>query len=261
MTIPESIRKQIGNQTGTTNNVGLSGSSVTIYDDCVLKAETQTSETDSAIQMLRWLQGKAPVPRLIAHESKDGISYLLMSKAEGVMSCDSHYMKQPLELMSLLAAGMKLLWSVDTSDCPKTRSLDDMLREAAFRVENDMVDMDNIDPDTFGPKGFRDPAALLDWLIANKPTEDWALTHGDYCLPNLFLKNNQVSCFIDLGDAALSDRWRDIALCWRSMNRNYAGAYGGPVYDNPDPERLFRELGIQPDWDKIRWHILLDELF
>jgi len=261
MNIPEKVRQHLGSRTGTENNVGMSGSSVIIYDDCVLKAEKQTPETDSAVQMLRWLQGRLPVPRLIAQENANGISWLLMSKAEGVMSCSSHYMNRPLELMALLANGMKLLWSVDTTGCPKIRSLDDMLKEAAFRVENGLVDMDNVDPDTFGPNGFRDSKALLDWLVTNKPAEDWALTHGDYCLPNLFLKDGAVSCFIDLGDTALSDRWRDIALCWRSMNSNFAGAYGGPVYDNPEPERLFRELGIQPDWDKIRWHILLDELF
>lgn len=261
MSIPEHIRQILADRQGTKNDIGMSGSSVTVYDDCVLKAETQTPETDSAVQMLQWLQGKLPVPRILAHENADGISYLLMSKAEGAMSCDSYYMKRPLELMALLADGMKMLWSVDTVDCPKVRSLDDMLIEASFRVANGLVDMDTIDPNTFGPNGFRDPDALLNWLIVHKPAEDWVLTHGDYCLPNLFLKDGAVSCFIDLGDTALSDRWRDIALCWRSMNSNYAGAYGGPVYENPDPERLFRELGIQPDWDKIRWHILLDELF
>ena len=261
MIIPQAIRDHLGNRIGTANNVGLSGSSVTVYDDCVLKAEIRTPETDSALEMFRWMQGKLPVPRVLAQENADGISWLLMSKAEGVMACDRQYMQRPTELMALLAEGMKLLWSVDPTGCPKTRSLDAMLKEAAFRVENGLVDMDNTEPDTFGPKGFRDPQALLDWLIANKPEEDWALTHGDYCLPNLFLKDGKVSCFIDLGDIALSDRWRDIALCWRSMNKNFAGAYGGPVYENPEPERLCRELGIQPDWDKIRWHMLLDELF
>ena len=261
MIIPNRIQRIIGSRTGTANNVGLSGSSVMVYNDCVLKAETQTPQTDSAAQMFLWLQGKVPVPRILAMENADGISWLLMSKAEGVMACDSHYMKRPPELIALLAEGMKLLWSVDTVDCPKIRSLDDMLKDAAFRVEHGLVDMGNVDPDTFGPKGFRNPRALLDWLAANRPVEDWALTHGDYCLPNVFLDGGHVSCFIDLGDTALSDRWRDIALCWRSMNSNFAGAYGGPVCDNPDPELLFRELGIDPDWDRIRWHILLDELF
>jgi len=261
MTVPESILRLLGTQKGTVNNVGLSGSSVTVYEDCVLKAEKQTLQTDSAVAMMRWLQRKVPVPRIFAHENVDGISYLLMSKASGKMSCDSYYMERPFELMALLAEGLKALWAVDTADCPKVRSLDDMLSEAEQIVANGLVDMDNLEPDTFGEKGFRDPAALLDWLIAHKPQEDWALTHGDYCLPNIFLKNGAVSCFIDIGDMARSDRWRDIALCWRSMNSNFAGAYGGRVYNNPEPERLFRELGIQPDWDRIRWHILLDELF
>ena len=261
MMIPESILRLLGTQKGTANTTGLSGSSVIVYDDCVLKIEKQTDDTESAIAMMRWLERKVPVPRIFAHENVDGTSYLLMSKARGCMSCNRRYMEQPYELMSLLAEGMKQLWQVDTTDCPKVRSLDEMLAEAEYRVANNLVDMDLVEPETFGEKGFRDPAALLDWLVAHKPQEEWALTHGDYCLPNIFLNNGTVSCFIDIGDMARSDRWRDIALCWRSMNSNFAGAYGGPVYHNPEPEFLFKELDIEPDWDKIRWHILLDELF
>lgn len=28
-----------------------------------------------------------------------------------------------------------------------------------------------------------------------------------------------------------------------------------------NPDRLFEELGMAPDWEKIRYYILLDELF
>ena len=62
MIIPEKIRALLGDRVGTENNVGMSGSSVIIFDDCVLKAEKRTPETDSAMDMLRWLQGKLPVP-------------------------------------------------------------------------------------------------------------------------------------------------------------------------------------------------------
>ena len=204
MIIPESILRLLGTQKGTVNDVGLSGSSVIVYDDCVLKIEKQTKDTESTIAMMRWLERKIPVPRVFAHETVDGTSYLLMSKARGRMSCDSSYMQQPYELMTLLAEGMKTLWQVDTSNCPKVRSLDDMLKDAEYRVAHNLVDLENVEPDTFGEKGFSSPAALLDWLIAHKPQEDWALTHGDYCLPNIFLKDGAVSCFIDARFATLA---------------------------------------------------------
>ncbi len=96
--------------------------------------------------------------------------------------------------------------------------------------------------------------------IANTSYEP-VFSHGDFCLPNIFLEDGQVAGFIDLGDASVSDKWRDIALCYRSLKHNFDGSYGGKVYEGFNPDILFEKLGIEPDWEKIKYHILLDELF
>ena len=59
----------------------------------------------------------------------------------------------------------------------------------------------------------------------------------------------------------IADKWQDIALCYRSLLHNFSGKYGGKVYEGFSPELLFEKLGIEPDWEKIRYYILLDELF
>ena len=87
------------------------------------------------------------------------------------------------------------------------------------------------------------------------------LSHGDFCLPNIFLKDGKVSGFIDCGDTAIGYKWKDIALCYRSLKHNFDGTFGGKVYPDFNPDLLFDALGIEPDWDKIRYCILLDELF
>ena len=51
-----------------------------------------------------------------------------------------------------------------------------------------------------------------------------------------------------------------IALCYRSLVHNFEGRYGGEVYEGFNANILFDELGIEPDWNKIRYYILLDEL-
>ena len=89
---------------------------------------------------------------------------------------------------------------------------------------------------------------------------DPVLSHGDFCLPNLFLQEDRVSGYLDLGFCAVADRYQDIALCYRSLLHNADGTYG-PVYPNIAPERLFSALGIAPDWEKVRYYRLLDELF
>ena len=132
---------------------------------------------------------------------------------------------------------------------------------ARYNVEHDLVNMDNVEPDTFGENGFQSPAHLLDWLEHNKPEEDIVLSHGDYCLPNIFIKDGKISGFLDLGKTGCADRYQDIALCYRSLKHNYEGKYGDRTYERFDPDSLFDQLGIAPNWDKIRYYTLLDELF
>ena len=260
MRIPENIRSHIAQKTGQTDNIGLSGSSVTVYDDCVLKCEAVTPWLLEGIAAMGWSEGKIPVPKILCHQVEDGISYLLMEKMEGVMSCDESLLEQPEVLTHALADGMRLLWQTDTSGCPRNRTLPCLLEEARYNIDNGRVDLDNVDPETFGENGFRDPDDLLNWLVNHPIPSEPVLSHGDYCLPNIFVKNGHFRGFIDVGDLGIGEKWRDIALCYRSLRDNWGGAYGGKVYDF-DPKLFFEALEIEPDWEKIRYHLLLDELF
>lgn len=62
-----------------------------------------------------------------------------------------------------------MLWSIDVTGCPRIRDIDTELAEARFRVENNLVDIENVEPATYGKDGFKDPEDLLHWLEANKP--------------------------------------------------------------------------------------------
>ena len=94
-----------------------------------------------------------------------------------------------------------------------------------------------------------------------KPVEELVFSHGDYCMPNIFIKNNKINGFIDLGRSGVADKYQDIALCYRSLKHNFDGSQGGKVYENFNAESLFIELDIVPDWEKIKYYILMDELF
>ena len=87
------------------------------------------------------------------------------------------------------------------------------------------------------------------------------LSHGDFCLPNLFIGNGKITGFFDLGRSGIADAYQDIALCYCSLHHNLNGRYGGKLNPNADAAILFDALGIRPDWEKIRYYILLDELF
>lgn len=261
MLLPEKIRRMVAEEGYKEDDLGMSGASVLIYGDKVLKVQECSAEARNEYQMLRYLQGKLPVPEVYFHETVDGKDYLLMNKCEGQMACAEEYMADPAMQCRLLADGLKKLWSIGISDCPSDQRLSRKLEQAKYNIENNLVDLDNVEPDTFGENGFRDPADLLGWLYANMPEEEPVISHGDYCLPNLFGVGGEVTGYIDLGRAGVADKWCDIALCYRSLSHNYSGKYHGKTCAQYDDRLLFRELGIEPNWEKIRYYILLDELF
>ena len=107
------------------------------------------------------------------------------------------------------------------------------------------MDLDNVEPETFGPNGFANPEELLIWLEKNRPEEDTVLTHGDFCLPNIFAENNRISGFIDLGKMGPADRWQDLAIALRSLEHNFSGRYNdGKSYFEFEPGMLLDELGM-----------------
>ena len=260
MELPESIFRILKDREFEINTVGLSDSQVICFDDAVLKIEAAWEETETASVMLRWIQGRIPAPRILAEESKSGINYLLMSRLPGKMSCDEEYMRDPRRLVKMLAKALDMLWAVDISDCPVDQGLGRKLRQAEYRVRNGLVDLEKVEPGTFGEGGFRDPEDLLRWLRENCPEERAVLSHGDFCLPNIFFMGEEIAGYIDLGRCGVADPYQDIALCYRSLCHNFEGRYGR-AYPGFDPAMFFEALGIEPDWEKIRYYTLMDELF
>ncbi len=259
--LPEKIKNLISGKDYIANEVGMSEAKVMAFDDCVLKISPFQKQNEETVEVMRWLDGKLPVPKVLCYESNSEYQYLLMSKVRGKMSCAKYYMERPKVLIEGLAQAFRMLWSIDVTGCPRNRTLDAELAEARMRVENNLVDLSDSEPSTFGEGGFKDPKELLEWLENNRPDYEPVLSHGDFCLPNIFLENGKVSGLIDLGDTGIGDKWRDIALCYRSLRWNSEGAYGGNVYPDVQSQKLFDALGIEPNMEKIRYYILLDELY
>lgn len=261
MQLPKSISKIIGDRPYSLDTIGMSNSQVLCFDDFVLKIEKQCEESDNEHQMITWLSDKIPVPEILCFEKDNGINYLLMSKIDGEMSCSNKMMENPKLLVKLLAEGLRMLWNIEISNCPYCNSLDDKLKLAEIRVYNNLCNTEDAESDTYGVDGFESPVELLQWLKNNKPVEELVFSHGDYCLPNIFMKDNNINGYIDLGRSGVADKYQDIALCYRSLKHNCDGSYGGKVYKDLNALVLFDELKIVPDWDKIKYYILLDELF
>ena len=83
---------------------------------------------------------------------------------------------------------------------------------------------------------------------------DLLQTHGDYCLPNIILKEHTVSGYIDVALAGVGDRYQDLALAVRSL------AYTNKA-DTSLVELFFDTYGASIDVEKIAYYQLLDEFF
>ena len=261
MSFPKIFNKYISLKDFQIDNIGKSDAGVYLFDDLVLKVQPESDESKNELQMLQWLNGKIPVPDIIEQISEYGKSYILMTRCKGHMSCTNQYMNHPIKQAELLADALQQLWNVPIADCPCHWPIEKRLQQATDNIASDKVDIESAQPDTFGNSGFKNPEELLQWLIANKPEETAVISHGDFCLPNIFVDDNRVTGYIDLGKAGTADKWQDIALCYRSLMNNYNGIYGGKKYSGFKPELLFDALELAPDWDLMRYYILLDELF
>lgn len=260
MKLPKSIVKIIGERPYSVENIGMSNAQVICFDDMVLKIGQQLEESDQEYQMMKWLTNKLPVPKIICFKQENGINYLLMSKIKGDISCSNEMLENPKQLVKLLAEGLRMLWDIDISTCPFHNSIDHQLKLGEIRLSNNPSFAKDTVKDKWGENGFETNEQLLQWLKDNKPNEEFVFSHGDYCLPNIFIKDNKISGFIDLGGSGIADKYLDIAFCYRSLKHNFDGTYGGKVYEDFDPGILFDELNIVPDWEKIRYYILLDEM-
>ena len=94
-----------------------------------------TYDVEREKDMMLWLEGKLPVPKVLHFERHDGWSNLLMSEADGVLCSEEYEDEQsPEKIIELYAECIRLFHSIDISDCPYTNSLDQHIRQTNRKV-------------------------------------------------------------------------------------------------------------------------------
>ena len=69
------------------------------------------------------------------------------------------------------------------------------------------------------------------------------LIHGDFCLPNILVKDDKIVGFIDLGEAGIGDIWYDYAWCIWSFEFN--------LQTKKYTKDLLKELNIEFNEEKF----------
>lgn len=203
------------------------------------------------VQLLKWLKGKLPVPEVLYHGHNEQYEFFLMTEIQGTDSSIIDENADKIKVAKALAQGLKLIHSIPIDNCIFDQRLEIKLRIAEFNVDNHLVDEEDIKSSDSNIT----PEKILKTLKDKTPTnEDLVLTHGDYCLPNIILgEDNRVSGFIDWGRGGVCDRHQDIGIGCRSIKRNLGEEMISIFLEEYGLDRV--------DYSKIEYYILLDELY
>ncbi|MDE7324756.1 MAG: aminoglycoside 3'-phosphotransferase [Lachnospiraceae bacterium] len=133
------------------------------------------------------------------------------AKGEDCLSC----LDDPKQLCGVMAEAMKMLHSMPLLDLPDSAAYESC--QAAL----------------ISGKGDYDGSILMPGFMISSKEEAWelmqenkhrlkhdTLIHGDFCLPNIMVKNGKFSCFIDLAMAGAGDKHIDLYWALWSLQHN-----------------------------------------
>jgi kanamycin kinase/aminoglycoside 3'-phosphotransferase-3 len=106
LNLPDSIKRLIHDEAYAIDEVGMSDSTVVLFQDKVLKIQPTGEEAENEYHVMTWLQDKLPVPKILGLSAmKKDLS--LNVKIPGEMSCVEPYMRDPEQLTAIWQKGCK----------------------------------------------------------------------------------------------------------------------------------------------------------
>ncbi len=251
--IPKEVASFIENSKLEEISIGCSNSQVIKIskekDEYYLKMASRGMLTKE-YEKLKWLDGKLAVPKIILYVITKEAEFLITKAIPGQMICNDYFTQNPLLGIKVIAEAFKEINKVDITDCPFDSSIDYKLEIVTNNVNHKLIKKEDLNEETLKKYGSIDN--ILNYLKEHKFYEPLCFSHGDTSLPNIFALNNQFSGLIDVGESGMADKWFDLAICEKSIKRNYGEDYITPFY---------HELGITPDRDKIDYYLLMMELY
>lgn len=197
-------------------------------------------EKEAAMTEFFFRKGLGPEVINYIREEQD---WLLTRSVPGEDCLDSRYLSEPKQLCDTTAALLRQLHETDRNGCPVDRTADYI---AAVAENHRLGRYDHgLFPDNWGYTNAQEAWNAV--CEAAPALQHNALLHGDYCLPNIILKNGRLSGFIDLGSGGSGDRHIDLfwgiwSLCFNlKTNRwkeRFLDVYGRDVIQTELLDRI-----------------------
>lgn len=142
--------------------------------------------------------------------------WLLTRRIPGEDCTHPQYLEDPLRLCDTVALHLRQLHELDSSLCPVPDRNESYIQTACQHHNAGIWDRD-LFPEiwTFG-------SAEEAWQTVQETfpcLKNDVLLHGDYCLPNILLRDWNFSGFIDVGQGGIGDRHID--LFWGAWTLNF----------------------------------------
>jgi aminoglycoside 3'-phosphotransferase-1 len=256
---PASLSAELAGYEAERDTVGESGGAVYRLHskagapDLFLKHGKDALADDIGDEMarLRWLGGYLPVPAVVHFTRTADEAWLLMTALPGETAYRilEEYPERRTAVVDALARFLRRMHEIRTSECPFTSDHAYRLARARARIDAKEVDEDDFDEEREGWTAEQ----VWDAMQALLPlAPDPVVTHGDYSLDNLLIRDGEVVGCIDVGRLGIADRYQDLAIAW-----NCLGEFGASLQ-----ERFLEQYGVlEVDRSKLQFHLLLDELF
>ncbi len=204
----------------------------------------------SEYEKLKWLDGKLAIPKIVLYDASNDTEYLITEAIEGEMACSSAYLDNPDLGIKVIKEAFNNIYNVDITDCPFNVDINYKLALIEDNVNRGLITDSDLKEATL--EKFGSAKNLVNYLKENKFVDELCFSHGDTSLPNIFGRNDIFTGFIDVGECGLADKWFDLAICEKSIRRNY-----GETYIN----KFYEALNIIPDRNKIDYYLYMMELY
>ena len=166
-------------------------------------APKHTLKTEA--DMNRFFHSKGRGPEVLHYLSCEK-DWLLTRAVPGEDCTNPVNMQDPKKLSSTIGELLRQLHDPDATGCMVDRTAD-YIATAERNYRSGNYDK-SLFPDNWG---YRCPEEAWNVVCQAAPAlQHDVLLHGDYCLPNIILKDGKLSGFIDLGNGGLGDRHIDL---------------------------------------------------
>lgn len=207
------------------------------------------NELNREAKILQWLKGNLIAPQLIEFQEIDRYSYLLILEIKGQPLHKASNLRK-IQAVAILAKALQMIHELPVGFCPFKNVLAYEIEEIERFVKENRINVALFSKNNKGKM----PEDVLKRLksIKNDLNQN-IVTHGDFCLPNVLVKNNDVSGVVDWSKCGIADHHRDFSALDGSIKRNLGEKY---IFE------FYNAYGINPndiDLELINFYKLIDQ--